>query len=614
MPEKWQRLHLSDHGNIPSLLFQYTPSSSDYELYLTDLNYIWSERLDRKAILKKADEENTTIDPSEDREQFKVLLQKIGDGLQNKPGSKASLAPSGQGLKLIITSKLPAPLEQLRWSLYLSKEPQSSVTSHLLFQFIRAEVDRDARQKSLIEELAKKDWVLAKLFDKIEAMGIDLSSIFPGTSGLRSGRKGPTLAQAAKYIKGLAPFNEHAWLEELNKGSPDSGLAANIVSEILDALQASQLDSLKPSPDGWWEGLTEPSNPTRPSMPQDDGKKTSKAKPSADSMEIDTDTGTETDDEEFERQETPPGLKKPSKAMQNSPSARSQNDKDDTQSEDEDTNPLPRKQEKEKTQPPAMRPKPPTAKPKGLGTIGGKKQPKPKESSPSPEPSPSPSPSPSIGPSSSSAKEPSPPLNYKPPSPHVAYHTTDETRDGTTDDEEADKPQPRAQPQSQPPKEPSQSSAKSAPKPSRGLGVIGGKKKKEPEPEPEPEPQFESQPEPEPKKKKPLGKLGVIGGSKSKDKASAKPTAEPESVFPPPMEKRSQKQKQKIKEEDEDEGDIKHTPSPIVNKKDSKVKMAASAEPEREETEQERADRKREELKRQLAVKSKAPAKKKRKF
>lgn len=38
------------------------------------------------------------------------------------------------------------------------------------------------------------------------------------------------------------------------------------------------------------------------------------------------------------------------------------------------------------------------------------------------------------------------------------------------------------------------------------------------------------------------------------------------------------------------------------------------AEPEREETEEQRADRKREELKRQLEAKSKAPVKKKRRF
>ncbi|KAL2810423.1 XRCC4-like factor-domain-containing protein [Aspergillus granulosus] len=602
MPAEWQRLWLSNQGNLPPLLFKYSPTASGYEFYMTDLNYIWSECLDRKAIFKRADEEDTTIDPSEDSEQFKVLLQKIGEGLDNQPGCSSVLTPkapgNGRAFDLIVTSKLPAPLRPLEWRLQLSKEPQSATTNHLLLPLIRAEDDRAACQQSLIEELGKKDWVLAKLFDNIEVMGIDLSTIFPGTSGLRSsGRKGPTLAQAAKYIKGLAPFNEQAWFEEVRKSSSDSGLAAKIITAISGDQVSGKVDSLQlqPPPDGWWENLSIAGSNAIASTPQKSNKKTQEPKPPVGVA----DTGSETGDEEFERQETPPWLKKPANT-------------DDTQSENEDIH-LPKREKGRDKQttlehrtssavPPNVTP---ASKPKGLGKIGGKRQVQPKVLSPSPAPSPP----------RAKEKTPSPQgakqLPLKPP--------VNDDEDETTDDE----------PQTSHNRPP----VKTVPKPSRGLGVIGGKKKKEPEPEPEPEsesisgPQAEAEsesqsPEPkaqtqsEPKKKKPLGKLGVIGGAKAK--AKPKPSVEPrESISPVPNLKMDDEEKagKDGQRELPSDREMEHTPSSSTPA-DRKVKKEtpAPAEPEREETEQERADRKREELKRQLEAKSKAPVKKKRRF
>ncbi|KAL3492620.1 XRCC4-like factor-domain-containing protein [Aspergillus germanicus] len=618
MSTAWHQLRLSNEGNFPPLLFKYSPTASGYELYMTDLSYIWSERLDRKAILKRADEEDTTIDPSEDSEQFEVLLQKIGEGLQNGPGSSSILTPKThdktQGFELTVTSKLPAPLRPLEWRLHLFREPQSSTTSHLLLPLIRAEGDRAARQQLLIEELGKKDWVLAKLFDKIEAMGIDLSTIFPGTSGLRSGRKGPTLAQAAKYIKGLAPFNEQSWLEEVDKSANDSGLAGNIVTAISGQFSKDS-GVLQPPPDEWWKDLTVSDSPAMISTPQKSSKQFQQTKPASDAMSTDTDAVSETGDEEFERQETPPRLKKPGAAS----TAISKDADQETQSEDEDIRPPNRGAGKgkqslsEQRLSPATQPKvTATGKSKGFRTIGGKKQAKPKEPSPAPAPSPPEAKGKATSPQTTKYQPLKPPLN--------------EDDDETTDDE--------------PPKtiKANNDTKKTAPKASRGLGVIGGKKKKEPEPEREPEPEPEpetrsrshsrsqshrghdgdsqspesdlqtqaQQTQSEPKKKKPLGKLGVIGGSKAKPKANTKPR---ESISPAPTRKKVEDEEKLNKQPRES------TPGTLVPA-DRKAKKDTSAppEPEHEETEQERADRKREELKRQLEAKSKAPAKKKRRF
>ncbi|KAF7588039.1 hypothetical protein BBP40_006229 [Aspergillus hancockii] len=298
MSVRWQRLRLTKQEAIPPLLFKYSSTSKGYKLYITDLTHIWSEDLNRQEILKKADEHDTTIDPSEDPEQFEVLLRKIGDALCNQPGSTVNLklGSGGDSLDLFISTKLPAPLQSLKWVAHLLKEPQSFATSQLLLPLVRAEADWQSHQRSLIDQLHKKDWVLTKLFDKIEAVGIDLSTIFPGISGLRTG-KGTTLAQAAKHIKGVAPFDENDWFEAISTSSAGSGLAANIFAE---ASSSNSSRVVNPAPDEWWGKLTIIKT-TKASTREESEPKTG-PKPSKDSLETDTETGTETeDDDEFER-------------------------------------------------------------------------------------------------------------------------------------------------------------------------------------------------------------------------------------------------------------------------------------------------------------------------
>ncbi|KAL4749662.1 XRCC4-like factor-domain-containing protein [Aspergillus terricola var. indicus] len=599
MSEKWHRLHLVNDGDIPPLLYKYSPASTGYELYMTDLNSIWSECLDREAILNRAEEDNTPIDPSEDLDQFKVLLTKIQEGLQNGPGSKVSLHPRTRGrdltLELRVTYKLPAPLEPLVWKVFLSKEAQSSMTRHLLLPLINAEAGQEARQRSLIEELSKKDWVLAKLFDKFETLGIDLTTIFPGASGIRAGRKGLTLTEMGKYIKGLAPFEEESWREEIFKSSSGSALSTNIVAELSEGSpHSTQLGLLKLPPDGWWEGLTVTNNATSSTPPNDNKKPTSN--PSADSLETDTDAGSETGVDEFERQETPPSLKKLSGSPQKSSCAR-KDENEEAQSEDEEASSPKNKFEKatkhkvEGHSNPAKSSKAPLPRrSKGLDKIGGKK---PNSSSPSPTPTPSPSPSPS----------------------HCKHSPSKSLTGGETTDEEVDKEPQHTLTKT---KHTATPAPRKGPKQSRRLGVIGGKKKQPtPEPEPSSKPSQFHSPEPhsQPKKKKPLGKIGVIGGHKSKQKASQNSSSEApnpsrtESVPPPAETVQGQSNT-------EDEAEKRERPasrSPSLSEA-KKAKLKTPAKPEREETEEEKADRKREELKRQLELKSKTPAKKKRRF
>jgi hypothetical protein len=254
MPPKWQRLHLSQKG-LPPLLFQYTWSRQGYEIHITDLTYIWSERLPRKTITKRAEEDATTIDPGEDPEQLDVLLEKIGEALQK--GNESAVLSSGtqtDSLEITITAKLPSPLKPLKWSLKLSKEPLSSLTIKLLIPLLREEAEWESRQRLLMNQIKQKDYVLGKLFDKMETIGVDLGSVFPSAAGSRTSRKAITRSEAAKFVKGIAPFEEQTWLAETGV-SDGAGLATNLLQKISESGDSHDLDAFTRSQGEWWYQL-----------------------------------------------------------------------------------------------------------------------------------------------------------------------------------------------------------------------------------------------------------------------------------------------------------------------------------------------------------------------
>lgn len=254
MPSRWQRLHLSQQG-LPPLLFQYTWTRQAYEIHLTDLTYIWSERLPHKAITRRAEEDATTIDPGEDLEQLNVLLEKIGEALQK--GNESAILSSGtqtDSLEITTTTKLPSPLRPLQWSLRLSKEPLSSLTTNLLIPLLREEAEWESRQHLLLNQIKQKDYVLSKLFDKIETLGVDLGSVFPSAAGSRASRKAITRSEAAKFVKGIAQFDEQTWLAETGV-SHGAGLATNLLQEISESGDSRNLDTFTLSQAEWWHQL-----------------------------------------------------------------------------------------------------------------------------------------------------------------------------------------------------------------------------------------------------------------------------------------------------------------------------------------------------------------------
>lgn len=273
---------------------------------MTDLTTVWSERLSRKEILKRADESATMIDPSEDLDQLDLLLTKIGEALRGDGGTTTTLnsGASTESLELNTSTKLPAPLRPLKWSLHLSREPPSSTTSHLILPLLRGEASWKSRQRSLLDQLRQKDWVLGKLFDRFEALGADLGTVFPGAAGLRTARKGGSRTEAAKFIKGVAPFDEQSWLAESEGSSSSSRVFSNLIHELAGSRSGVDLERLRPSEDKWWSALQRRSR-TTPTQEEPIGIPTSqgKIKPKDSQGDVDLDgdeTASESDIDEFE--------------------------------------------------------------------------------------------------------------------------------------------------------------------------------------------------------------------------------------------------------------------------------------------------------------------------
>ncbi|KAJ5735442.1 DNA double-strand break repair and VJ recombination XRCC4 N-terminal [Penicillium malachiteum] len=589
MASNWHKLTLQQ-PNTPPLLSQFTWTREGYTLYVTDLTFIWSEELFHQEILKRAEEKATTIDPSEDHDQFNVLLEKIGETLRGEEGTTTiNSGAEGDSLHLITKSKLPAPLRPLVWEIRLSKQASTCLTNHLLLPLLRDGAGWESRQQFLLDQIKQKDWILGRIFDKIGALGVDLGTVFPGAAGLRKTKKGSTRSEAARFIKGLAPFDESKWPLESGDSSESSGLAKKVLNELLGSEKDRDLEKLQATKEQWWTELPVFSETASfPSTKSDEpaagdaspDQKHEKDISSQHDMDLDRDGASTASEDEFQRQETPPRLRAKSKRPEISPPAKIRQAAQQVQPAlSTDPGEATASDSEPENTPAARRKRTPTPpQPRTKKTVEQTQR----------------APSPDLGESTASDSEPEIPAASQ-------KHTSTPPKA-----DKAPQPEPRESP-------------KKAPKARGGLGVIGGKKKKEekpPSPSPAPASSPPSQPAPSssetakpvadtnasPVKPKRATKLGMIGG-KGKNKAAA---SKPESVSSPPATTQqdhvknavntAQTELEKIPKEEED-----------LPKRQEKKDT-----PTLEETEAQKTARKREELKRQLAEKSKAPKKKRR--
>ncbi|KAF4760436.1 hypothetical protein HAV15_006349 [Penicillium sp. str.  len=571
MPSRWQRLHLSQQG-LPPLLFQYTWTRQGYEIHITDLTYIWSERLPHKAITKRAEEDATTIDPGEDLEQLNVLLEKIGEALQK--GNESAILSSGtqtDSLEITTTTKLPSPLRPLKWSLRLSKEPLSSLTTNLLIPLLREEAEWESRQHLLLNQIKQKDYVLSKLFDKMETLGVDLGSVFPSAAGSRASRKAITRSEAAKFVKGIAQFEEQTWLAETGV-SHGAGLATNLLQEISESGDSHNLDTFTLSQAEWWYQLERRSETSAKESPpiEEESPKDKDRKEPVETKHIDEggDSTASSDVDEFQvcydlflitdNKQNITTQAKPRKESPVPPVSPSEEDEATASDSDSEPEPAPRQKRipsvSRSPEPAAPQPKAreaPKVTKSGLGKIGGRNK---KETERQPSPSPSPAPSP----------------------PALVREAPKRPKGGLAQLRESPEPQ-------EPSKSPEEEERIDEDHPTSSTQPAAAKDKR-------------------------TGKLGMIGG-----KAKAKVSEPARDKSPPPTSDTVVRSPEKTTPAIPKAGRqaLKKEESPLPTPAAGRVPSAPPAEPE---TEDQRAKRKREELKRSLEAKGKAPAKKKRRF
>jgi hypothetical protein len=156
-----------------------------------------------------------------------------------------------------------------------------------------------------LDQLKQKDWILGKLFDKVEALQIDLGTVFPAAAGLRSARKASTRSEAARVIKGVAPFEEQTWLAESGSSSSATlGIAKNIASELLGSGSSRGLDELRPPQSKWWNALERRSEASSAQEDESEvqpvSQKDTPVRSSQLDLDLDADATAENEDEEFQ--------------------------------------------------------------------------------------------------------------------------------------------------------------------------------------------------------------------------------------------------------------------------------------------------------------------------
>lgn len=228
---------------VPSLLIKYGFEQSQYKIFLTDLTYIWTEALDRRQIVKRALNVDTSIDPSESTDQFQILLRNIQKSLDGVEGTVLSMSrvEKSKQLNLHAVTQLPAPLNPLCWPIHLTLASPEVLTTELILPCLGQQFVAKAQIDSLLQQLKDKDHVIGKLADRMQYDGTDFSQVFPGAIRSKVGTKLGVRESAGKLVKGFGDFDEEHWRNTL---SSFLGLSVNL-SDMIPLIFAPGLNTLE---------------------------------------------------------------------------------------------------------------------------------------------------------------------------------------------------------------------------------------------------------------------------------------------------------------------------------------------------------------------------------
>ncbi|KAK8166556.1 XRCC4-like factor-domain-containing protein [Phyllosticta citrichinensis] len=235
MDARWSRLKPDSPDSKLRLFIKPQISPSSYTVLITDLCHIWEESLDRKQIIRRALELETSIDPTEGLDQLQLLLEKIESAVHGSKGTSVKLARRGPdlALRLRLTIPLPAPLEDLKWEMAMTPSSEVGVKEHLTLPLLAKAQEQRSQIDDLIGHLNAKDHVITKLLDKLEGTGFDLSSVFPGIAGTRGSKHSTPREQVARQVHGVGAFDVESWRSSRNfTSSTDDSLILSAISSM----------------------------------------------------------------------------------------------------------------------------------------------------------------------------------------------------------------------------------------------------------------------------------------------------------------------------------------------------------------------------------------------
>ncbi|KAI1414969.1 XLF-domain-containing protein [Hypoxylon sp. FL1857] len=331
--------------DLPALMISPRFASSSYTIHVTDLANVWVENLDRRGILLRSLQVNTSIDLSDgDLNQWAVFLQKLSAAfdptLPDHDSTSLSISASSADkssdgcLVLHVTCVLPSPLKPLKWPIYLTKCPPVGLASELVLPLIQAHHARTMEIEDLMARLREKDAVITKLVDKLEANQTGLEHVFNSLSGKRK----PSRALAEEKVKGLAVFNEDDWKSSIAANQQPPKDVSSLIHEVFvqTGLHCSVDAEVTPSSqlNDWWTKLD--SHPKVAIRPQKETPKKAQNTPSPGAK-----TSEEKDDDDFQVQATPPDLQSRRRKQAYPKAADDSTDDDDSSVEVPDSHPAP---------------------------------------------------------------------------------------------------------------------------------------------------------------------------------------------------------------------------------------------------------------------------------
>ncbi|USW53898.1 Putative XRCC4-like domain superfamily protein [Septoria linicola] len=251
----WKSLNVT--GDFPLLFLKAQIDNTRCHIQLTDLNRLWAVSWNRKELVQSARRQGTSIDPSEDDAQYEQFVSKVGSALEGERPTTLNLepAPTKGGLDLTVSAPLPGSLPIFKWTISLHRlesENGSAFEADVLTPLLVHANNLRSRIQFLVDELGHKDRVIAKVADKLENVGQDLTQVFPGAS--KSGwNKKVSRKQLAKHVDGLSPFDTTAWQAESTKAIDQEDPSVESLDTLLAEMpDAGLLSAHKDTVGSWW--------------------------------------------------------------------------------------------------------------------------------------------------------------------------------------------------------------------------------------------------------------------------------------------------------------------------------------------------------------------------